>query len=182
MMTDIKPGAEVKLKGRLGSPSSALLCCCLFFSLLGKGATAVVWTGEVDGEVVAVKQIQLKMYKEGLQHAQKVVQREFNIVRSIDHPNIIKYLGMFYNKSDGEVNLVMEYVEGVNITDLVLYAGKLNEIQTSLIVRNICKGLAHLHSIGVIHRDIKVFFVSSCTFIIVFFISLGFFVILLTAA
>lgn len=78
---------------------------------------------------------------------------------------------MFYNKIDGEVNLVMELVEGVNLTDLVLYAGKLNEIQASLIAKNICVALAHLHSLGIIHRDIKVFYtllLSTCTCIYAF--------------
>jgi len=135
---EVKPGAEVKLKTRLG-----------------KGATAVVWSGTVDQKMVAIKQIQLRKYKEGISHGQKVIQREYNIVRTVQHPAIVRYFGMFYNKADEEVNLVMEFIDGVSVTDLVLYCHSLSETQAAFVLRGVIQAVQHLHSKGIMHRDLK---------------------------
>lgn len=50
--------------------------------------------------------------------------------------------------------MVMEYMEGGSLTDVVT-AHCMSEAQIASVSREVCEGLRHLHSKGVIHRDIK---------------------------
>eukprot|EP01127_Copromyxa_protea_P015577 TRINITY_DN4497_c0_g1_i1.p1 TRINITY_DN4497_c0_g1~~TRINITY_DN4497_c0_g1_i1.p1 ORF type:complete len:913 (-),score=171.95 TRINITY_DN4497_c0_g1_i1:54-2426(-) len=123
---------------------------------LGKGATATVWSGTYDGKPVAVKQITLKAFKEGEQHAQAAVKREYDTVKSIDHPSVIRYYGIFYNKQDQEVNIVMELINGISLTDLVFFQDGLSEDHSSYLLKHILIALSYLHDqCHLIHRDVK---------------------------
>jgi len=122
---------------------------------LGKGATATVWSGVAGNRLVAVKRIELKSFSEGLKYAQRVVQREYDIVRSFRHGNIVRFHGLFYNKEKEQVNLVMELIDGVPVTDLVLYSTFLSENVAAFILRQILSATSFLHDRGIIHRDLK---------------------------
>lgn len=68
------------------------------------------------------------------------------------HPNIVNFLNAFLRR--GELWVVMEYMEGGPLTDIVLHS-ILSEGQIAAIARECLTGLCHLHAHGVIHRDIK---------------------------
>jgi len=114
-----------------------------------------VWFGVLNNRSVAVKQIELKKFSEGLKHAQRVTQREFDIVSAVKHENIIKYYGLFYSKAEQQVNIVMELVIGVPITDLVLKQSVLSEPQACYILRYLVVAVEHLHKLLIMHRDLK---------------------------
>lgn len=73
------------------------------------------------------------------------------------HRNVVCYYNVF--EEEGKVYVVMEYVEGTDLLDyMVAYQDFGSDIPIEKIVdilKQITKGLIHLHSIGVIHRDLK---------------------------
>lgn len=82
-------------------------------------------------------------------------EREARVLARLDHPNIVRIhdfgtmpepLGLHY--------LVLEYVEGANLRDL-LRDGRLTPREVLELVPQICEGLQAAHRVGVIHRDIK---------------------------
>jgi len=80
---------------------------------------------------------------------------EILVMKESQHPNIVNFLGSYLVKSN-ELWLwvVVEYMEGGALTDII-ENNTLDEDQISGICLETCKGLAHLHSQSIIHRDIK---------------------------
>ncbi|MFT3881681.1 MAG: serine/threonine-protein kinase [Gemmatales bacterium] len=79
--------------------------------------------------------------------------REGRITASLNHPNIVK-LYDFVEEGD-QPCLMMEYVEGQTLAQMVSTLGQLNYEKAIGFVRQAAAGLKHAHSKGVIHRDIK---------------------------
>ena len=79
--------------------------------------------------------------------------REMKAVGRVDHPNIVR--AMDAREIEGKPVLVMEYVEGVNLTDLARHYGKLPIAAACEIIRQAAAGLYDAHRQGLVHRDIK---------------------------
>ncbi|GJL76837.1 serine/threonine-protein kinase [Nitrosomonas sp.] len=71
----------------------------------------------------------------------------------LSHPNIVQAIDFF--DEDGQFFLVMEYVNGQGLNELIKKTGKLSEEEALRILKDILRGLNFAHSKGVIHRDIK---------------------------
>jgi serine/threonine protein kinase len=79
--------------------------------------------------------------------------REARAVGRLDHPNLVR---AFDVDAEGDVVfLVMEYVEGVNLHELVIRHGPLTPSQAGHYLWQAANGLAVIHAAGLIHRDIK---------------------------
>ncbi len=79
-------------------------------------------------------------------------EREAQLASSLDHPNICTIYGL--HEHDGLHFIVMQYVEGKNVRDLV--NGRPLELRSALsIAAQTSDALAAAHSRGIIHRDIK---------------------------
>ncbi|MBA4182304.1 MAG: hypothetical protein C0506_17110, partial [Anaerolinea sp.] len=79
--------------------------------------------------------------------------REARAVASLNHPNIVRALEM---DRDGEVNyLVMEYVEGRTLHDLITESGPLEPGTAARYAAQVAAALQHANERGLIHRDIK---------------------------
>jgi len=114
------------------------------------------------GKKVAIKQMELSE-----QPRKELIVNEIVVMKESHHPNVVNYLDSFLVKSS-ELWVIMEYMEGGALTD-VIENNKLGESQIaaiclevshllySLLVLTIqtCRGLQHLHSRSIIHRDIK---------------------------
>lgn len=123
---------------------------------IGRGATATVWKGILNNKVVALKQISLHgMSKTAKQKLRKKFKLEMEIVQRLEHPNILKYLGSFYSRQNQEINVVMEFIDGVCVTDLIVYQKKLTEAMASHLTKQILCGLQFLHQNNIVHRDVK---------------------------
>jgi len=84
-----------------------------------------------------------------------ICKREYDLVRALNHPNIIKYHGILFNKKENEVNLIMELIPGASLTDLVLYSQILPPNIVSYLLDILLTGLSYLHQNFIIHRDMK---------------------------
>lgn len=74
------------------------------------------------------------------------------IMRDYHHPNIVEMYDSFL--VGDELWVVMEYLEGGALTDIVTHA-RMDEEQIATVCLQCLQALAFLHSQGVIHRDIK---------------------------
>ncbi|XP_065587651.1 myosin-IIIa isoform X2 [Cyrtonyx montezumae] len=91
------------------------------------------------------------------------IEAEYNILKALsDHPNVVKFYGMYYKKdvkNGDQLWLVLELCNGGSVTDLVkgfLKRGeRMSELIIAYILHEALMGLQHLHENKTIHRDIK---------------------------
>ena len=80
-------------------------------------------------------------------------EREVQLASSISHPNVVEIYD--YGHADGAFYYAMEYLDGINLAQLVEREGAVTVARTLHILRQICAGLAAAHAAGLVHRDIK---------------------------
>ncbi len=120
--------------------------------MIGKGAIGEVYKA-LDTETattVAIKQIDLHNISQEYINS---IATEINLLKKLDHPYIVKYIDFFQTKT--HINIILEYVEGGSLQNLVKQNGSLGEYLVFVFVKQILEGLDYLHSQGIIHRDIK---------------------------
>jgi serine/threonine protein kinase len=79
--------------------------------------------------------------------------REARAVAALDHPNIVRAHDIDH---DGKLHfLVMEYVDGSSLHDLVKRHGPMDVTRAAHYIRQAAFGLQHAHEAGLVHRDIK---------------------------
>ncbi|XP_023978049.1 myosin-IIIb [Physeter macrocephalus] len=126
---------------------------------IGKGTYGKVYkvTNKRDGSLAAVKIL------DPISDMDEEIEAEYNILQFLpNHPNVVKFYGMFY-KADhgvgGQLWLVLELCNGGSVTELVkglLRCGqRLDEAVISYILYGALLGLQHLHNNRIIHRDVK---------------------------
>ncbi|KAK9687313.1 hypothetical protein K7432_014835, partial [Basidiobolus ranarum] len=116
---------------------------------IGQGASGGVYIAhQVDTDMsVAIKQMNLEQ-----QPKKDLIINEILVMKESQHVNIVNYIDSFLWK--GDLWVVMEYMEGGSLTDVVT-TNIMTEAQIAAVCIECLKGLGHLHSKGVIHRDIK---------------------------
>ena len=116
---------------------------------IGQGASGGVFTGYERGSqrLVAIKQMNLEQ-----QPKKDLIINEIIVMKESSHPNIVNFIDSYL--VNGELWVIMEYMEGGSLTDVVTF-NIMSEGQIAAVCRETLKGLQHLHSKGVIHRDIK---------------------------
>jgi serine/threonine-protein kinase len=83
--------------------------------------------------------------------------REARAAATLDHPNVVRMLDGG-EIQDGETSvhyLVMEYIEGPTLFDVVRNSGPLSVAKAIDAIRQAARGLQHAHEVGLVHRDIK---------------------------
>ena len=78
---------------------------------------------------------------------------EAKAAASLDHENIVRIIDS--GISNGNYFIVMEYIDGFALSEILEKHGPLDDEVALLIAREICIGLDHAHQHGIIHRDIK---------------------------
>ncbi len=75
------------------------------------------------------------------------------IAANITHPNVVSIRD--HNVTDNIVYLVMEYVRGRNLDQVISERGRFTPRQMLSVLEQVCHGLGAAHSEGIIHRDMK---------------------------
>ncbi|KZP13989.1 Pkinase-domain-containing protein [Athelia psychrophila] len=117
---------------------------------VGQGASGHVYVAKVlaTGKKVAIKEMDLAH-----QPRKELIVNEIIVMKESQHPNIVNFLESYLVKNS-DLWVVMEYMEGGALTDII-ENNTMEEDQISSISLETCKGLGHLHSQSIIHRDIK---------------------------
>ena len=123
-------------------------------SRIGHGGMGVVYKAE---HLVFEELRALKVLIPQLAHDETLVRhlrQEARIARRLSHPNAVRVEDLD-RAEDGRVFIVMEYVEGRSLRDIIQRQGALPVSQVIKIAQQLCSALDCAHSLGMIHRDIK---------------------------
>ncbi|KAF4096052.1 hypothetical protein G5714_023655 [Onychostoma macrolepis] len=126
---------------------------------IGKGTYGKVYKvlNRFNGSKAAVKIL------DPIHDIDEEIEAEYNILKALsDHPNVVKFFGMFYKKdvkNGDQLWLVLELCNGGSVTDLakgMLKRGdRMEEPIIAYILHEALMGLQHLHVNKTIHRDVK---------------------------
>jgi serine/threonine protein kinase len=81
-------------------------------------------------------------------------QSEARSASRLNHPNVLQILD-FGASPSGQPYMVMEYVDGSTLKELVDEAGGIETSEALPLFLQVCQGLAHAHREGIFHRDVK---------------------------
>lgn len=121
--------------------------------LIGSGGMGAVYKAQhrLMERLVALKVISPQFLQN--EAAVERFHREFRSAARLSHPNIVT---AYDAEQAGDLHfLVMEFVEGLSLDQLVAQRGPLPVPQACHLIRQTALGLAHIHERGMVHRDIK---------------------------
>ena len=120
---------------------------------IGEGGMANVYLGY---DTILDRNVAIKILRGDLSNDEKFVrrfQREALSASSLAHPNIVEMYDV--GEDDNIYYIVMEYVEGKTLKQLLKKRGSLTLSEAIDIMLQITDGMAHAHNSYIIHRDLK---------------------------
>ena len=120
---------------------------------IGEGGMANVYLAY---DTILDRDVAVKILRGDLSNDEKFVrrfQREALNASSLSHPNIVEVYDV--GEDNGQYFIVMEYIEGKNLKDLIKKRGKLTVSEVVDIMSQISDGLSVAHDSYIIHRDLK---------------------------
>ncbi len=120
---------------------------------IGEGGMANVYLGY---DTILDRNVAIKVLRGDLSNDEKFVrrfQREALSASSLAHPNIVEMYDV--GEDDGVYYIVMEYVEGKTLKQLLKKRGTLTLSEAIDIISQLTDGMAHAHDSYIIHRDLK---------------------------
>ena len=120
---------------------------------IGEGGMANVYLGY---DTILDRNVAIKILRGDLANDEKFVrrfQREALSASSLSHPNIVEMYDV--GEDDGLYYIVMEYIEGKTLKQLLKKRGSLTLSESIDIMLQLTDGMAHAHDSYIIHRDLK---------------------------
>ncbi len=105
------------------------------------------------GTIVAVKVLRRKFTED--KHMVDLFHREGKVGQTLHHANIVNILAVGKDQPTGQHFIVMEFVEGGNLRDILKIRTKMMPLEAVKILEECAAGLACAHSRGLTHRDMK---------------------------
>ncbi|MTB87144.1 serine/threonine protein kinase [Aeromicrobium senzhongii] len=125
--------------------------------VVGSGGMGAVYraTDTRLGRTVAVKVLRADRSADEVARAR--LRSEAHLAASIQHPGVAQVFDFEEDdpSSDGSTYIVMQYVEGRSLSELLKERGPLHPDQVMSIVQQVAAGLQAAHDAGIVHRDLK---------------------------
>ena len=119
---------------------------------IGRGRMAGVYKAVHQlGQVVAIKVLSPSKAKDS--QILSRFQREARLAQRLKHPNVVRSFQV--GEAAGLHFIVMEYLEGETLDEVLQRRGKLPPAEAVRIIYQSLAGLQHIHDQGLIHRDMK---------------------------
>jgi eukaryotic-like serine/threonine-protein kinase len=106
-----------------------------------------------SGTVVAIKVLRRKWSED--KHNVEMFEREGKLGMGLRHPNVVEILAVNRDSITGQYYIVMEFVEGGNLREILKIRKKLKPAEALRILEEAAAGLAYAFSKGLTHRDMK---------------------------
>jgi serine/threonine protein kinase len=125
---------------------------------LDRGGVAEVYEADdaESGERVALKLLRPDLVLHEVLLAR--FHREARFLQALSHPNVCRVLGFQETRrANGQaaVFIVLELLEGVSLEEIVAFMGRMTPGDALPIIRQVAAGLAAIHGMGIVHRDLK---------------------------
>jgi len=104
------------------------------------------------------RQVAVKLLAEHLADDSQFIsrfRREALSAARLVHPNIVQVFDFGLDEASGRHYIVMEYIHGRSGAEILREETRLGVADTLELVDGACRGLAHAHRMGVVHRDVK---------------------------
>ncbi|KAF1732142.1 Serine/threonine-protein kinase shk2 [Beauveria bassiana] len=133
---------------------------------IGQGASGSVYVAKIKETAVGIArdvlrqqgpraQVAIKQMDLAHQPRKELIVNEIMVMKDSRHKNIVNFLDAFLRNNNAELWVVMEFMEGGALTDVIDNNPSISEEQIATICHETCRGLQHLHRQHIIHRDIK---------------------------
>ncbi len=122
---------------------------------IGRGGMSTVYRAEdlANGRRLVAVKVPLPMFSSGV-GSWSMFQREAEILAGLDHPNIAGLVAASERRPRSSY-LVIEYVAGRTLAQLLRQRGAFPEREAVDIVRRVCAAIEYLHDRGLVHYDLK---------------------------
>jgi len=118
--------------------------------MLGEGSFGEVWL--VQNKILK-KEYAMKVIEKSPYSNTKQIINEINILKTLDHPNILKILEFHLDKD--KFYIITDYCPEGELFHEISKKGKFSETETAFIIYQILQAVRYCHKMRIIHRDIK---------------------------
>lgn len=120
---------------------------------IGSGGMGTIY---VAIDTMLNRKVALKIIHPDLSHNSRLMEAfkvEAKMQAQMNHPNIVAIF--YFNKIEGECVIVMEYVDGTSLKEMLRSGSPLSVMEAVDYFKQILRGLHYAHSRNIIHRDVK---------------------------
>ena len=121
--------------------------------ILGEGTFSTVY--EAQNRITDIMRAMkiIKRQKHSSEQEKREIINEINILKTMDHPNIVKIFEFYSNKDS--YSIIMEYCRGGQLVSEIKSYGPFDEKYTAYVMYQIFSAINYCHSMNIIHRDLK---------------------------
>ncbi len=125
------------------------------YKYLGAGTFGEVWLAQDLNlpRVVAAKTLKVGAARDDRSQALEALRQDAHLMTQVEHPNVVRVYAWL--TVHDQHYLVMQYVSGGSLADLLKTEGPLDWQRAARYVADVGEGLVEVHSRGIVHRDVK---------------------------
>lgn len=161
---EVVPGDQVSIpsisEATMGDDTNNFSFKWVKGELIGKGSFGQVYLAlnATNGEMLAVKQVELPKTRsdrecERQKSVVNALKSEIHLMRDLEHPNIVQYLG--FEETTVYLSIFLEYVSGGSIGRCLRRHGAFELNVIKYFTYQVLEGLKYLHGLHILHRDLK---------------------------